>query len=99
MIASDAGGVIVRNATASRSTCLRRIVLLGAPLTLTPFEILHPQPVGVSDHMEQAGWFHTFHVIQLPLIGFVALAVYEAMKDLPGISLVPLTYMGRHSQL
>jgi hypothetical protein len=48
MIESDAGGVVVRNATASGSTLLQRIVLLGAPLTLALFEILHPQPVGVS---------------------------------------------------
>jgi hypothetical protein len=84
MIESDAGGVVVRNATASGSTLLQRIVLLGAPLTLALFEILHPQPVGVSEHMEQAGWFLTFHVIQLPLIGLVALAVYLLTVGLEG---------------
>jgi hypothetical protein len=34
--------------------------------------------------MEQAGWFLTFHVIQLPLIGLVALAVYLLTLGLEG---------------
>ena len=55
MIASDAGGMVVRNATAPGSTHSRRMVLLGAPLTLALFEILHPGSLGVSDNMEQAG--------------------------------------------
>ena len=99
MIESDAGGVVVRKATASGSTLLRHIFLLGAPLTLALFKILHPQPVGISDDMEQAGRFLTFHVIQLPLIGYVALAVCEATKDLSGINLVPPTCIGRYSEL
>jgi hypothetical protein len=60
------------------------MVLLGAPLTLALLEILHPQPVGADEHVEQAGWFLTFHVIQLPLIGFVALAVYLLTVGLGG---------------
>ena len=36
---------------------LRRVVLLGAPLALAILEILHPQPAGVADAVEQGGWF------------------------------------------
>src|SRR5918997_1496183 len=75
MIASDAGGVVVSNARVPGSTVLGRMVLLGAPLTLALLEILHPQPVGADEHVEQAGWFLTFHVSQFPWMGFVPLAV------------------------
>jgi hypothetical protein len=47
----------------------RRVVLLGSPLALAILEILHPQPRGVADAVEQGGWFMWFHFIQVPLIG------------------------------
>ena len=55
---------------------LRRLVLLGTPLTLAILEIFHPQPGGVGEAVEQGGWFMWFHIIQVPLIGLIALAVY-----------------------
>ena len=69
MTTHDAGGVVLNDVAVADRTVLRRLVLLGAPLALALLEILHPQPVGIDEHMEQAGRFLAFHVIQLPLIG------------------------------
>jgi hypothetical protein len=55
---------------------LRRLVLLGTPLALAILEIFHPQPMGVRESVEQGGWFMWFHIIQVPLFGLIALAVY-----------------------
>jgi hypothetical protein len=63
---------------------LRRLVLLGTPLALAVLEIFHPQPSGVSDAVEQGGWFMWFHIIQVPLIGLIALAVYLLTEGLEG---------------
>jgi hypothetical protein len=55
---------------------LRRVLLLGPPLLLAGLEVLHPQPeVSPQAVMEVATWFATFHVIQLVLVGLVALSV------------------------
>lgn len=80
----DTGDVVVNKATASVHPVLRRLVLLGTPLALALLEILHPQPVGVRENVEQAGWFFAFHMIQLPLIGLIALAVYLLTDGLEG---------------
>jgi hypothetical protein len=63
---------------------LRRVVLLGTPLTLAILEIFHPQPRGVGDAVEQGGWFMWFHIVQVPLIGLIALAVYLLTEGLEG---------------
>jgi hypothetical protein len=63
---------------------LRRIVLLGSPLALAILEIFHPHPAGVAGAVEQGGWFMWFHVIQLPLTGLIALAVYLLTEGLEG---------------
>jgi hypothetical protein len=63
---------------------LRRVVLLGTPLALAILEIFHPQPSGVADAVEQGGWFMWFHIIQVPLIGIIALAVYLLTEGLEG---------------
>jgi hypothetical protein len=70
--------------TVAGRTVSRRLVLLGTPLALAVLEILHPQPVGIDEHIEQAGRFLAFHVIQLLLIGLVALAVYLLTLGLEG---------------
>ena len=62
----------------------RRVVLLGSPLALAILEIFHPQPTGVAGAVEQGGWFMWFHIIQLPLTGLIALAVYLLTEGLDG---------------
>ena len=53
-------------------------------MALAILQILHPQPVGVADAVEQGGWFMWFHIIQVPLIGLIALAVYLLTEGLEG---------------
>ena len=63
----------------------RRIILLGAPLALAVLEYLHPErPSGASGAVEQGEWFMWFHIIQVPLIGLIALAVYLLTEGLEG---------------
>jgi hypothetical protein len=55
---------------------LRRALLLVPPLLLAGLEIAHPQPqMNVQAIMRASTWFATFHVIQLALIGLVAMSV------------------------
>ncbi len=55
---------------------LRRVLLLVPPLVLAGLEIAHPQPeMTVQAIMDASTWFATFHVIQLALIGLVAMSV------------------------
>jgi hypothetical protein len=84
MTTHDAGGVVLNDVTGADRTVLRRLVLLGTPLTLSILEIFHPQPVGVGEAVEQGGWFMWFHIIQVPLIGLIALAVYLLTEGLEG---------------
>lgn len=63
---------------------LRRLVLLGTPLALAVLEIFHPQPSGVADAVEQGAWFMWFHMVQLPLIGLMVLAVLLLTEGLEG---------------
>jgi hypothetical protein len=86
LTAHDAGGSVVLNDVAvADHTVLRRLVLLGTPLALAVLEIFHPpKPSGASEAVEQAGWFMWFHIIQVPLIGLMALAVYLLTEGLEG---------------
>src|SRR3712207_9209126 len=63
---------------------LRRLVLLGTPLALAVLEVFHPKPSGVADAVEQGGWFMWLHIIQVPLFGLMALAVYLLTEGLEG---------------
>jgi hypothetical protein len=59
------------------STATRRVVLLAPPLLLAGFTVLHPEP----DHNVQAlsdasTWFMGYHMIQLGLVGLVAVMVF-----------------------
>lgn len=55
---------------------LRRLLLLLPPLLLAGLEIWHPQPAANAQAvMDASTWFAVFHVIQLALIGLVALSV------------------------
>jgi hypothetical protein len=55
----------------------RRLLLLAPPLVLAGFTVLHPQP----DHntqalMDASTWFMGFHMVQLGLVGLVAISVF-----------------------
>jgi hypothetical protein len=79
------GGVVLNDVAVADHTVLRRLVLLGTPLALTLLEIFHPpKPSGASEAVEQGAWFMWFHIIQVPLIGLIALAVYLLTEGLEG---------------
>jgi hypothetical protein len=85
----NAGGLVVSNVTVADHTVLRRLlrrlVLLGTPLALALLEYFHPeQPSGASGAVDQGAWFMWFHIIQVPLIGLIALAVYLLTDGLEG---------------
>jgi hypothetical protein len=85
MTVHGAGSDVVLNDVAvADHTILRRLVLLGTPLAFALLEIFHPQPSGIADAVEQGGWFMWFHIIQVPLIGLIALAVYLLTNGLEG---------------
>jgi hypothetical protein len=65
---------------------LRRLVLLGTPLVLGILEIWHPtsneSPFDII--VDNANWWFTLHILQLPLFGLMALAIYLLVDDLHG---------------
>ena len=66
---------------------LPRLVLLGTPLVLGILEIWHPTPSGTEstfDVVDHADWWFTLHILQLPLFGLMALAVYLLVENLHG---------------
>jgi hypothetical protein len=69
-------------------TLLRRLVLLGTPLVLEILEIWHPTSSGTESTFEvivnNADWWLILHILQLPLFGLMALAVYLLVDGLHG---------------
>jgi hypothetical protein len=61
-----------------------RLVLLGAPLALAVLEVFHPRKEDASGAIGEAGWFFWFHMIQVLLIGLVALSAYLLTQGLTG---------------
>jgi hypothetical protein len=61
----------------------RRALLLGPPLALAAWTIVHPRPDenDPQEVMDVATWFMVFHVIQLALLGLVALSVLLLADD------------------
>ena len=54
----------------------RRALLIAPPLVFAGFTILHPQPdENTRALVEASTWFMAYHMIQLPLIGLVAISV------------------------
>jgi hypothetical protein len=85
MTVHDAGDVGLNDVAVADHTILRRLVLLGTPLALAILEFFHPeQPSDASGAVEQGAWFMWFHIIQVPLIGLIALAVYLLTDGLEG---------------
>jgi hypothetical protein len=59
------------------STLTRRVLLFAPPLVLAGFTVLHPQPDhSVQALMDASTWFMGFHMIQLGLVGLVAVSVF-----------------------
>lgn len=59
------------------STRTRRLLLLAPPLVLAGFTVLHPNPDhNVRALMDASTWFMGFHMIQLGLVGLVAVTVF-----------------------
>ncbi len=55
---------------------IRRVLLLAPPLALAALSAVHPAPeVAPEAVMEIATWFAAFHLIQLVLVGLVAISV------------------------
>ena len=53
------------------------MLLLAPPLVLAGFTVLHPQPDhNVQALMDASTWFMGFHMIQLGLVGLVAVSVF-----------------------
>jgi len=58
------------------SGTLRAVLIVAPPLALAVLEVFHPRPDETAQGgMDVATWFVAFHVIQLVLIGPVALSV------------------------
>jgi len=58
------------------STRTRRVLLLAPPLALAGFTVLHPQPDNNAQAlMDASTWFMGFHMIQLAMVGLVAVSV------------------------
>jgi hypothetical protein len=84
-LTEHAAGVVPHNVTAANHRVLRRLVLLGTPLALALLEYFHPEPPGgASGAVDQGTWMMWFHIIQVPLIGLIALAVYLLAEGLEG---------------
>jgi hypothetical protein len=60
----------------------RRVLLLAPPLALAALAAIHPNPkVEAQAVMDVATWFAAFHVIQLVLMGLVAISVMLLADD------------------
>jgi len=71
-----------------RHLALRRIVLLGTPLTLAILEFFHPQVARdvAGTLFPVAGWWITLHVVQLVLFALMGAAVWLLTDGLDGIA-------------
>jgi hypothetical protein len=80
---SQPSGPILRAAPWSVPAAWRRALLLGPPLLLAAWTIVHPRPDENDPQavMDVATWFTAFHMIQLPLLGLVGLSVLLLADD------------------
>jgi hypothetical protein len=69
-------------------TLLRQLVIILSPLTLGILEIWHPVGVPNKSVFEsiqpQVDWWLTLHLLQVPLFGLMALAVFLMVNNLQG---------------
>jgi hypothetical protein len=71
-------------ALVSHKSLWSRLVLLATPLALAVLEVFHPDAGDAAEAIDQADWFFWFHMIQLPLVGLMALALHLLTEDLEG---------------
>lgn len=66
---------------------LRRIILLGTPLTLTVLMLFHPSPYDdiLGELVPIAGWWVALHTIQFVLFALMGAAVWMLTAGLQGI--------------
>lgn len=58
-------------------TRTRRLLLIAPPLVLAGFSVLHPNPdYNAQAVMDASTWFMVFHMVQLILVGLVAISVF-----------------------
>ena len=69
---------------------LRRLVLLGTPLTLTVLMLFHPSPYSdlLGELVPIADWWTAIHTIQFVLFAFMGVAVWMLTDGLYGGSVV-----------
>ena len=74
----------------SKTPLIRRLILLGTPLTLTILMLFHPWPY--SDVLGQlvpiAGWWTTLHTLQFILFAFMGAAVWLMTDGLWGVDVI-----------
>jgi hypothetical protein len=69
------------------NTLMRRALLIGAPLSVGVLGIWHPIDPGTSPYQivaDSPTWWTILHLLQLPLFGLLALAVWMLVRQLPG---------------
>jgi hypothetical protein len=76
------------------STRMRRVLLLAPPLVLAGFTVLHPNPDhNVQALLDASTWFMGFHMIQLAMLGLVAVSVFVLADQFHRASAWP-TWLG-----
>jgi hypothetical protein len=72
-------------------TPARRLLLIAPPLVFAGFTVLHPQPdENRLALLDASTWFMAYHMIQLPLIGLVAISVLLLADELGRASSWPV---------
>jgi hypothetical protein len=79
----------------SSNPSIRRLILLGTPLTLTILMLFHPWPYRdvLGQLVPIAGWWTTLHILQFILFAFMGAAVWLMTDGLRGV-LVTVSRLG-----
>ena len=74
----------------SKNSLFKSLIIIGSPLILGIIEIWHPTGSPNQSAFEailpQANWWLILHLLQLPLFGLLALAVFLLVKNLHGLA-------------
>lgn len=73
-------------------TPARRLLLVAPPILFAGFTVLHPQPDETTQALLDAStWFMAYHMIQLPLVGLVAISVLLLADEFGRASAWPIS--------